>query len=247
MRRLRAQASRIELPPLNSTPIFCEAQRIVAGKRPASSTITAPRTITMPKVIIPIYFDYASTLCYVAWRIVRELETELDFLPLWKGVPIRLRDGRDRPGNPLGAIERMKVMTALAETGITVQPLEQWIDSGPALEGAELAREANALPPYHERVFRALFEDRSDISQFDLLTRIAHECGLDNERFRADLEAHRMAPRIAANKDEADRLSALGYPAFILGDFPLIGIQPIATMRLLLHRYIAKRSQQLAN
>src|SRR5580692_7588757 len=132
----------------------------------------------MPKVIIPIYFDYASTLCYVAWRIVRDLEAELDFIPLWKGVPIRLRDGRIRPGSPLGVIERMKVMTALAETGVAVQPLEHWIDSDAALEGAELARAAGVLPLYHERVFRALFEDRADIGQ-DLLTQIAGKCGLD--------------------------------------------------------------------
>jgi hypothetical protein len=105
----------------------------------------------MPKVIIPIYFDYASTLCYAAWRIVRDLEAELEFLPLWKGVPIRLRDGRARPGNPLGAIERMKVITALAETGVMIQPLERWIDSTPALEGAELAQEAGVLPHYHDR------------------------------------------------------------------------------------------------
>lgn len=201
----------------------------------------------MPKVIIPIYFDYASTLCYVAWRIVRELEAELNFLPLWKGVPIRLRDGRIRPGNPLGVIERMKVMTALAETGVTVQPLEQWVDSDAALEGAELAREAGVLPCYHERVFRALFEDRSDIARLDLLTQIAGECGLEAERFRADLNVHRMASRIVANKAEADRLSALGYPAFILGDFPLIGIQPIATMRLLLKRFIDQRAKELPN
>jgi predicted DsbA family dithiol-disulfide isomerase len=201
----------------------------------------------MPKVVIPIYFDYASTLCYVAWRIVRDLEAELEFLPLWKGVPIRLRDGRARPGNPLGAIERMKVMTALAETGVAVQPLEQWIDSSLALEGAELAREGGVLPLYHERVFRALFEDRADISQLDLLVQIASECGLDSGCFRADLVSGRMAPRIAANKDEAGRLSALGYPAFILGDFPLIGIQPIATMRLLLRRFIDQRSQEFPN
>jgi predicted DsbA family dithiol-disulfide isomerase len=200
----------------------------------------------MPKVIIPIYFDYASTLCYVAWRIVRDLEAELDFIPLWKGVPIRLRDGRIRPGSPLGVIERMKVMTALAETGVAVQPLEHWIDSDAALEGAELARAAGVLPLYHERVFRALFEDRADIGQ-DLLTQIAGKCGLDADCFRAGLQDHRMASQIVANKAEADRLSALGYPAFILGDFPLIGIQPIATMRLLLSRFIDQRAKELPN
>lgn len=201
----------------------------------------------MPKVIIPIYFDYASTLCYVAWRIVRDLEAELNFMPLWKGIPMRLRDGRIRPGKPLGVIERMKVMTALAETGVAVQPLEQWVDSDAALEGAELAREAGTLPHYHEGVFRALFEDRADIARVDLLTQIAGESGLDARQFHADLEGHRMASRIAANKAEADHLSALGYPAFILGDFPLIGIQPIATMRLLLRRFIEQRAQERPN
>src|SRR5271170_3951204 len=170
----------------------------------------------MVKVIIPIYFDYASTLCYVAWRIVRELERELAFVPLWKGVPIRLRDGRSRPGTPLAAIERMKVMTAIAETGVAVAPLESWIDSAAALEGAELAREAQVLAAYHEQVFRAAFETRNDIARPELLTQIAARCGLDPIRFRTDLETHRMAPAIAANKDEADRCSALGYPAFIL-------------------------------
>lgn len=201
----------------------------------------------MSKVIIPIYFDYASTLCYVAWRIVSVLETELDFVPLWKGVPIRLRNGSARPGAPLGTIERMKIMTALAETGIVVQPPEQWIDSAAALEGAELAYEAGRLPAYHQRVFCEAFESRADIAKTDCLARIAEDCGLDSARFRVDLEEHRMAPRIAANKAEADRISAVGYPAFILGDFPLIGIQPIDSMRLLLGRFISQRSRELPN
>ena len=59
----------------------------------------------MPQIVIPIYFDYASTLCYVAWRIVGQLERELGFTALWKGVPIALRNYRTRPGLPLGPLE----------------------------------------------------------------------------------------------------------------------------------------------
>src|SRR5258705_11249312 len=44
----------------------------------------------MARLRIPIFFDYASTLCYIAWRIVRELEGELGFEALWKGGPIAL-------------------------------------------------------------------------------------------------------------------------------------------------------------
>jgi predicted DsbA family dithiol-disulfide isomerase len=201
----------------------------------------------MDRIVIPIYFDYASTLCYVAWRIVRDLEPELGFEPLWKGVPIRLRDNRSRPGNVLGEIERMKVMNVIAETGVQVVVPENWIDSGVALMGSELAREANAFAPYHEGVFRAAFEDRCNIAELDRLSAIALAAGMDRRRFEADIRSGRMADRIASNKEEADRFSALGYPTFILGDFPLIGIQPKETMRMLFQRYIEKRGQEPAN
>ena len=72
----------------------------------------------MSRIRIPIYFDYASTLCYIAWRIVAELEDELGFEALWKGVPIATRDFRFKPGRVLGERERQKVLLVAAETGI---------------------------------------------------------------------------------------------------------------------------------
>jgi predicted DsbA family dithiol-disulfide isomerase len=201
----------------------------------------------MPKVVIPIYFDYASTLCYVAWRIVSDLERELEFEALWKGVPIRLRDGASRPGNALGPIERAKVINVIAETGVQVMPPERWIDSDAALQGAELARAANAFTAYHAAVFRAAFEHRQDIADTNVLTDIATGVGIDREVFIDGLRSRRMAQRIADHKAEADRFSALGYPAFILGDFPLIGIQPLETMRMLIRRFIDRRAQEPGN
>jgi len=201
----------------------------------------------MSKVVIPIYFDYASTLCYVAWRIVSDLEHELEFEALWKGVPIRLRDSASRPGNALGPIERAKVINVIAETGVQVMPPERWIDSDAALQGAELARAANAFAAYHAAVFRAAFELRRDIADTNVLTEIATGVGIDRDAFRDGLLGRRMAQRIAEHKAEADRFSALGYPAFILGDFPLIGIQPIETMRMLIRRFIDRRTQEPGN
>lgn len=201
----------------------------------------------MAKVIIPVYFDYASTLCYVAWRIVRELEPELGFTALWKGVPIRLRNHQNRPGGRLGALERTKILNVIAETGIRVEPPETWIDSDAALEGSELARDANAFAGYHAGVFRAAFEERRDIGDLDVLVEIAGIAGMDRGDFRAAILSHQMASRIAGHKSEADRFLALGYPTFILGDFPLTGIQPIGTMRMLFRRFIEQRSRSGGN
>lgn len=198
----------------------------------------------MAKTVIPIYFDYASTLCYVAWRILSQLERELGFIALWKGVPIALRNYRTRPGFPLGALELVKIRNVAAETGIAVEPPARWLDSDKALQGSELARDADAFASYHDAVFRAAFEERADIGDLGLLSEIAAAAGLDRTRFRDDIQRGRMATRIAANKAEADRFSALGFPSFILGDFPLTGIQPIESMRMLLARFIERRAAE---
>jgi predicted DsbA family dithiol-disulfide isomerase len=198
----------------------------------------------MAKTVIPIYFDYASTLCYVAWRIVSQLEHELGFTALWKGVPIALRNYRTRPGLPLGPLELGRIRNVAAETGIAVEPPARWLDTDKALQGSELAREAGAFAAYHDAVFRAAFEQRADIGNLDLLSAIAARAGLDRAHFRDELERGRMAARIAANKAEADRFSALGYPSFILGDFPLTGIQPIESMRMLLARFLERRAAE---
>jgi predicted DsbA family dithiol-disulfide isomerase len=195
----------------------------------------------MSQIVIPIYFDYASTLCYVAWRIVGQLEPELGFTALWKGVPIALRNYRTRPGLPLGPLELETIRNVAAETGIAVEPPARWLDSDKALQGSELAREAGAFAAYHDAVFRVAFEQRADIGDLEVLRAIATGAGMEPAHFRDEVERGRMASRIAANKAEADRFSALGYPSFILGDFPLTGIQPIETMRKLFARFIERR------
>ena len=201
----------------------------------------------MEPVIIPVYFDYASTLCYIAWKIVSELESELGFEALWKGVPISLRDFKARAGREIGSREYQKVIMTAAETGIQVAPPQSWINSDDALMGAELAREAKVFARYHAAVFRGAFEDGLDISRREVIAEIAERVGMDRDRFIEDLQSERMAPRLSENKREADSLSALGYPTFVLGEFPLTGIQPIETMRLLFSRYIRRRAENPGN
>jgi predicted DsbA family dithiol-disulfide isomerase len=201
----------------------------------------------MERVIIPVYFDYASTLCYIAWKIVSELEGELDFEALWKGVPISLRDFKARAGREIGSREYQKVIMTAAETGIQVAPPQSWINSYEALMGAELAREAQVFPRYHAAVFRGAFEDGLDISRREVIAEIAERAGMNRDRFINDLQSERMASRLSENKREADNLSALGYPTFVLGEFPLTGIQPIETMRLLFSRYIRQRAENPGN
>lgn len=198
----------------------------------------------MSRLRIPIFFDYASTLCYIAWRIVTPLEQELGFEALWKGVPIASRDFGAKPGRVLGERERQKVLLVAAETGIRVVPPPSWIDSTLALQGSEVARDAGVFSAYHGAVFRAAFDEGANIADRDVLDAIAQRSGIDRSRFRDALNSGAMAERIEQHEREADEFSALGYPTFILGDFPMIGIQPIDSMRMLLGRFIRQRTTE---
>lgn len=194
--------------------------------------------------VVPIYFDYGSALCYIAWRIVSALEDELGFTALWKGVPLAARDCRVKPGAPIDAAQQAKVLRVSCETGVAVRPLLSWPDSAAALEGLELARAAGRAGSYHAAVFRAAFEQRADIANSGLLTQLAQRCAMDGSDFAAALDAHLMAAKLEENRREAERFSALGYPAFLLGEFTLIGVQSIDTMRAVLGRFIRQRAAQ---
>jgi predicted DsbA family dithiol-disulfide isomerase len=195
----------------------------------------------MVRLLIPIYFDYASTLCYIAWRIIGELRLELEFEPLRKGIPIRWRNYSNRPGNALGTLERAKIANVIVETGVQVSPPQCWIDSDAALMGSELARQAGVFDAFHDSVFRNAFELGQDISRLDRLSEIAAAAGMQRDIFQRAIEQRLTMAQLIANKSEADQFSAIGYPSFILGEFPLTGIQPKETMRLLLSRFLSQR------
>src|SRR5208282_394179 len=142
-----------------------------------------------------------------------------------------------------GALEGRAYLVA-AETGIRVAPPPSWIDSMPALQGSEIAREAGVFPAYHDAVFRAAFEQGADIANGGVLDAIADRAGIDRSKFRAALDSGAMSARLAGYKREADEFSAFGYPAFILGEFPMVGIQTSESMRLLLGRFIRQRSAE---
>lgn len=198
----------------------------------------------MDSIVVPIYFDYASTLCYIAWRIIGELRLELDFEPFWKGVPIRWRSHSSRPGNALGPIEWAKIAGVITETGVQVVPPGRWIDSDAALMGSELAREACVFDAFHDLAFRHAFELRRDISHLDCLSEIAAAAGMQVDNFQDAIQRRLTMAQLRANKSEADQFCAIGYPSFVLGEFPLIGIQPKETMRLLLSRFITQRRSE---
>lgn len=198
----------------------------------------------MAPVRIPIYFDYASSLSYIAKRVMEQLDGRLDVEWLWKGVHIARRHAGWKNGEMIGDDAKGRIVRVSRETGVPLRIPATWLDSRAALEGAEFARDHGRFAAYHDVVFAAAFENGRDIGDRRALHELVERVGLPAAAFDVALDSGALADRVAQTEEEAARFGVVGYPTFLLGEFPLIGIQPANTMRLLIQRYVDKAREQ---
>jgi 2-hydroxychromene-2-carboxylate isomerase len=187
-----------------------------------------------------VYYDFASTLCYVAHRVFAELEprfaelgVELDWWPL---------DLADLAGWRRGvAVDEERLRNAervAAEFGVDVRPLPVWPDSRDALAAALALGGGPRAAAFRERLWVAAFEERRAIDAPGALVGLARDLGieldaLDLERSRGELE------RITR---EAHEQGVTGLPTIMLGAFPFPGIQSRETTWMVVERW-ARRSR----
>jgi predicted DsbA family dithiol-disulfide isomerase len=201
----------------------------------------------MANVIIPIYYDYASSLCYVAKKVMEQLHGKIEIELLWKGVQIARRHQGWQNGEMIGDEAKGKIFRVARETGVTLRVPDHWLDSAFALEGGEFAKEHGKFTEYHDAIFRAVFEDGKDIGDLPTLLHIATSVGLSPDRLDTALKEGTFTGRVKETEEEARTFQVVGYPTFMLGAFPLIGIQPAETMRLLIQRYIDKAREHVTH
>ena len=79
----------------------------------------------MAKTCNPIYFDYASTLCYVAWRF-RRLERAT---PQLRAAHCAAQLSHPPRSAARPAPAPPKALNVAAETGIAVEPPARWLDT----------------------------------------------------------------------------------------------------------------------
>jgi predicted DsbA family dithiol-disulfide isomerase len=186
-------------------------------------------------LVVPVHYDFASALCYVAHRstarlagFLGDLDLELRWTPLELG---RLTGWR--AGEPLAPARRANVQRVARELGVALRMPPTWIDARAAAAAAILLEDGPHDAAWRERVFSARFEEGRDVSAPEVLAELASDLGLafsDEALEEARVELRRRTER-AADGD------VTGVPTFVLGRWPLGGIQDDDTMRRLLGRF----------
>jgi len=189
-----------------------------------------------PALTIPVHYDFASTICFVAHRVLEAMREDLDAMGValdWRPIDVSSIAGWRR-GMRVDGPRRENALRVAAELGVAVRMPGVWLDSRPAhLVALSLIR-SDKEPAWRERVWSAVFEEARDIGAPGEVERLAADVALDE---LPDLEDF---ARLEAATEAAREAEVIGVPTFQVG-FPLGGIQDPATMRLLFQRWVDKQ------
>ncbi len=194
---------------------------------------------------VPVHYDFASSLCYVAHRVLERLAGFLDEAGLaldWTPVDLSRLMGW-RPGAKILPHRLEDVRQIAAHMEVPIRIPDRWQDSrrisAMALAIAAKDRSDGTCrePAFRERVFTAVYELGGRCDEVGLDERITRDMGLEIEEDSVLRGADRLEELTLA----AARSQVAGVPTFMLGEFPFGGIQEEATMRSVLGRFADKQ------
>ncbi len=188
---------------------------------------------------VPVYYDFASTLCYVAHRVAARLAPDLDELGIdFVWTPLDLADllGIQRGAELLPA-RRDNAARVASELGVDVSMPREWMDSRAALAVAVALGDTPRGATWRERVWSEVYEVRHPLDEPDAVMALAR--GLDIELAPGELDASERA--LARITFEASSAMVTGVPTFMLGEWAFGGIQEEKTMKAVLRRFAERR------
>ena len=194
--------------------------------------------MTPARLRVPVHYDFASTICYVAHRVMERLEPTLDALDLelqWTPLDLSTLCGHAR-GEPLPGVRRANARRVAEELDVPLRAPGVWLDSRDAAAAAIAIEGSGCAASWRERVFSAVFEEgRTDLGAEAV------------RRFAADLAHDLTGPALERGREELARRTraaagaqVTGVPTFMLGSWPFGGIQQEDTMEQVLTRFARK-------
>ena len=124
-----------------------------------------------------------------------------------------------------GSEERLRSMAGVY--GMDFKSTERIYNTRLAHEATEYARENGKGLEFHKIVFRLVYADGKDISQWDVLRSAAQEAGLDDEAMQRDVESGKYTESVNQQVQHAYQIGVSGVPTYVINDrHALVGAQP---------------------
>jgi predicted DsbA family dithiol-disulfide isomerase len=114
-----------------------------------------------------------------------------------------------------------------AGVGLHLAPHERLINSRPALQAAEFAREQGRFDAMHQALLKTYWDEGRDVSNIAVLREVAARTGVDVDGMEAAVAEDRFGDYLDARRAEAEELGINGIPAHVIADrYLVMGAQP---------------------
>jgi predicted DsbA family dithiol-disulfide isomerase len=191
-------------------------------------------------ICVPVLYDVASTIAYVAHRVLGGMAEDLATLGVmleWQPIDLAQLLGAPR-GETIGGLRRDNALRVARELGVPVRAPARWLDSRRAHAAILLLRhDLRAEASLRERIWSGIFEQGGDPGDAATLDGWAAELGLAFDPAQLARAEEDLALRTHVAQDHG----VTGVPTLLLDAWPLGGIQSPETMRLLLARWAGRK------
>ncbi len=124
-----------------------------------------------------------------------------------------------------GSEERLKQMAG--QYGMDFQSTERIYNTRLAHEATEYARECGKANAFHRALFRRVYAQGEDPSQWDALRATAEEVGLDADEMQNQVESGKYTEIVEDQVRSAYQLGVTGVPTYVINDrYAIVGAQP---------------------
>ena len=192
---------------------------------------------------LTIFSDYIWPWCYVGQGVVETLKEEHNVDVEWRPFYLYFDtppEGRELPdyvkrARANGSEERLR---SIAESyGMEFVSVPRIYNTRLAHEATEFAREHGKGNEFHQNVFRRVYAEGQDISQWDVLRSAAEEIGLDADEMQQEVEAEKYTANVADQVRWAYQIGVTGVPTYVLNDrYGIVGAQPYEVFKNVLEQ-----------
>jgi predicted DsbA family dithiol-disulfide isomerase len=139
-----------------------------------------------------------------------------------------------------GADDRLQSMAKLH--GMEFKSPDRIYNTRIAHEATEYAREHGNGLEFHRVVFRKVYAEGLDISQWDILCSAAEEVGLDADDMQVVVESGKYTAEVASQVRQAQEIGVTGVPTYVINDrYAIVGAQPIEAFKRALAQILKEK------